>query len=291
MRSQADCDALVTAMKAGGYWDHVMAAGRELDRVKEWLLSFADPAAGRSADPRLAPDYPLFPGLDNRPWHEPGELEAVSVLEASAAMIRDEWAALPEEAYVRYTPPAMQREWRVHLFQYMGVAMPAAAQACPRTRELLPQLASVCLDYPWGDALLSVHVSDSHLRAHCSVDNLRVRCHLGLQVPPGCSIRVAGDTRQWQEGRVLLFEDCFEHEVWNHGDRARAILILDFWHPGLTIAEREAITAGFARAEVRSLFMWRRLQAAQSLPPAYPPHLREQVRRQEGNAALARYWS
>jgi aspartyl/asparaginyl beta-hydroxylase (cupin superfamily) len=238
-----------------------------------------------------APDYPLFPGLDNRPFHDAGELEATSVLEANAAMIRDEWASLPDDAYMRYAPSAMQSEWRVLLFHYMGVAMPASAQSCPGTRRLLPQLPSVCLAYPWGDALFFVHVSDSHLRPHCSVDNLRVRCHLGLQVPSGCSIRVGKEIRQWQEGRVLLFEDSYEHEVWNRGDRTRAILILDFWHPGLSLAERDAITAGFARKEVRSLFMWRRLNAAQSVPQDYAPHLEAQVRHQEDDAARSMYWS
>jgi len=45
-----------------------------------------------------------------------------------------------------------------------------------------------------------------------------VRCHLGLRVPPQaerCWIRVDGEICRWQEGRCLLFDDTYEHEVLN----------------------------------------------------------------------------
>jgi aspartate beta-hydroxylase len=173
----------------------------------------------------------------------------------------------------------------------MGIAIPAAEGRCAGTRALVRALPDVCLDYPWGDALLSVHASDSHLRPHCSVDNLRVRCHLGLQVPPGCSIRVGDETRQWEEGRALLFEDSFEHEVRNRGERRRAILIVDFWHPDLTAVEREAVTAGFRKAQVRRLFMWRRLQVAQGDLAPLRTHLEAELVRQDNDPDIARYWS
>jgi aspartate beta-hydroxylase len=84
----------------------------------------------------------------------------------------------------------------------------------------------------------------SRLRAHTHIDahrgptNLRVRCHLGLDVPEGdCAIRVGADTRRWTEGRCLVFDDYFEHEAWNHTDEDRLVLIVDLWHPGLSETE------------------------------------------------------
>jgi hypothetical protein len=36
---------------------------------------------------------------------------------------------------------------------------------------------------------------------------------------------------------VLVFDDSFEHEVWNHGDSVRIVLFMNFWHPCFTPAE------------------------------------------------------
>ncbi len=45
------------------------------------------------------------------------------------------------------------------------------------------------------------------------------------------SVRVASETLLWQEGKILLFDDSYEHEVWNDGETPRAVLIIDLWHP------------------------------------------------------------
>ena len=49
----------------------------------------------------------------------------------------------------------------------------------------------------------------------------------------GRSIRVGDEVRTWVEGRCLLFDDSFEHEVWNDADEERLVLIVDVWHPDL----------------------------------------------------------
>lgn len=78
----------------------------------------------------------------------------------------------------------------------------------------------------------------THIAAHRGPTNLRVRCHLGIEVPSGdCAIRVAGETRYWEEGRCLVFDDFFEHEAWNHTAHDRIVLIVDLWHPALSPSE------------------------------------------------------
>ena len=212
-------------------------------------------------------------------------------MERNVEMIREELATLDDTDCVRYAPAAMHRLWMVHLMHFMGVAVPSASGRCVRTRALVADLPRVCLTYSWGDALFSVHSSDSHLRAHCSADNLRVRRHLDLKVPAGCSMRVGRETTSWQEGRALLFQDSYEHDVWNRGEDRRAILIVDFWHPDLTATEIEALVAGFCKSEVRSQFLFRRVQAAQPAPTALMQLLATEVARQDLRPEIARYWS
>ena len=57
--------------------------------------------------------------------------------------------------------------------------------------------------------------------------------NLMVEVPAGCGIRVGGEARTWERGRALVFDDSFEHEVWNDADAERVVLLLRFWHPDL----------------------------------------------------------
>ncbi|TKS87329.1 Aspartyl/asparaginyl beta-hydroxylase [Collichthys lucidus] len=78
-------------------------------------------------------------------------------------------------------------------------------------------------------------------------ENLRergeLRMHLGLVIPKhGCRIRCTDQTREWDEGKVLIFDDSFEHEVWQDADSYRLIFIVDVWHPELTAYQRQTLS-------------------------------------------------
>ena len=54
-------------------------------------------------------------------------------------------------------------------------------------------------------------------------------------------MRVGPETRNWSDGKVLIFDDFYQHEVWNDSDRTRMVLVLDVWHPELTPSQIAAI--------------------------------------------------
>jgi beta-hydroxylase len=58
-------------------------------------------------------------------------------------------------------------------------------------------------------------------------------CHLGLQVPESGSVRmnVGPETVGWAEGETLVFDDTYEHEVWNDTDGTRIVLLVQFERP------------------------------------------------------------
>lgn len=74
----------------------------------------------------------------------------------------------------------------------------------------------------------------THVWPHTGPTNCRVRAHLGLVVPGGAEIRVGNTTKTWEEGKFIIFDDSFEHEVWHNGPSYRLVLIVDLWHPELT---------------------------------------------------------
>ena len=58
-----------------------------------------------------------------------------------------------------------------------------------------------------------------------------MRLHLGLETNRDCGLRVANETRGWEEGKTLIFCDAVEHEAWNRGTTTRTVLLLDFKNP------------------------------------------------------------
>jgi hypothetical protein len=122
------------------------------------------------------------------------------------------------------------------------------ANVAPRTRAFLqaevPDAVKLC-EMGGGEVILSMLKPHSRITPHCAPTNLRLTAHLGLKVPAAgagvraasseddCKISVGGEWRQWEEGKVLLFDDSFEHEVKNDTDEVRIVLLIRFFHPDL----------------------------------------------------------
>ncbi|XP_055374605.1 aspartyl/asparaginyl beta-hydroxylase isoform X2 [Condylostylus longicornis] len=93
-----------------------------------------------------------------------------------------------------------------------------------------------------GQTKFSIMDEGTHVWPHCGPTNCRLRAHLGLKVPSGTKIRVAKDLKTWEEGKFLIFDDSFEHEVWHNGTSPRLVLIVDIWHPDLSESERKSLS-------------------------------------------------
>jgi len=283
---------VIAALRRGGYYDRIMSAGPGLDRVKAYLRAWTGERP-QDRDAVQRPHYPLFPGLRHEPFHDPRDFPATAILEREFPAIRAEALALDEAAQLDYTSAAKMQtgagSWTLYLFHHMGVEVESVARRCPKTLAVINSLPRVCTEYAWSDTVFSAMKGGTHLHPHCSTDNLRVRLHLGIVVPEGCLMRVAGETRTWEEGKVLAFEDSFEHEVWNRSTHRRVVLIVDLWHPDLTDVEIRALTALFGKSEVRSLFLEERIGLTPS-PESYLRHIRSALATQDGSPAVREFW-
>jgi Aspartyl/Asparaginyl beta-hydroxylase len=111
---------------------------------------------------------------------------------------------------------------------------------------------------PFGYAFFSTLHSQSSIKAHTAPMNFRLRIHLPLSVPlsapdaterPTCGMRVGNVVREWTKGKSLVLDDSFEHEVWNDTAERRVLLLVDVWHPDVTLQERQEIIAMFQDAK------------------------------------------
>jgi hypothetical protein len=179
----------------------------------------------------------LYPHLESHPWYDPSDFALATYLESNHEAIRNEILGLESSKFHRETERIKRSgDWDVVFLYERGQRRDEVCKACPVTTrgiESYPAMRTVA-----GLIYVSRMRAGTHIRAHRGPTNLRVRCHLGIKVPEGdCALRVGDQTRQWHEGRCLVFDDYFEHEAWNHTDQDRIVLIVDMWHPGLSVTE------------------------------------------------------
>ncbi|KAM7369559.1 hypothetical protein PAMP_010876 [Pampus punctatissimus] len=189
-------------------------------------------------------------GLKAQPWWTPketGYTDLVKTLERNWKTIRDEALAvmdqntglfLPEEENLRE-----KGEWGQYTLWQQGRKAGNACQGVPKTCSLLERYteATGCKR---GQIKFSVMQPGTHVWPHTGPTNCRLRMHLGLVIPKqGCRIRCTNQTREWEEGKVLIFDDSFEHEVWQDAESFRLIFIVDVWHPELTSHQRQTLSS------------------------------------------------
>jgi aspartate beta-hydroxylase/beta-hydroxylase len=133
---------------------------------------------------------------------------------------------LKRETYISGTVDP-DRDWRVFmLLSTLGIPRKNQAK-CPRTTALVRQVPGVI------QAFFSILDPGKSIPAHCGPWLGYLRYHIGLRVPANNppSIRVKDQIHTWEEGRSVVFDDSWEHEVYNKSDGIRVVLIVDFLRP------------------------------------------------------------
>ncbi|MEV5242991.1 aspartyl/asparaginyl beta-hydroxylase domain-containing protein [Streptomyces cinnamoneus] len=185
----------------------------------------------------------FIPGLSETAWWDNERFPWITNLESAAEGISAEFEALGGLAGKRtVSKPAELADkgrWSAHYLYYAAKAYPRNLKACPTTVGTLEPIPGALGS---GMTYFSVLDPGTHIAAHTGYTNAHLRCHLGLVTPKGPCIRVGDETREWQQGKAFVFDDSFEHEVWNNSNEGRAVLLFDIWHPELTKVEIQAVS-------------------------------------------------
>lgn len=205
--------------------------------------------------------YPFLPADEffdrlHFPW--------LSAIEAQTDAIRTELLALladPGEAlrpYVRmgegmpdtiWSPLDNKLDWGACFLWEYGEPNQPVLDRCPVTAAALAAVPGARIPGRAPSVFFSMLKPHTRIPPHTGVTNTRAIVHLPLIVPAGCGFRVGGETRRWEEGRALVFDDTIEHEAWNDSDDLRAVLIFDVWNPHLSERERDLLVRYFASAD------------------------------------------
>jgi beta-hydroxylase len=193
--------------------------------VGEWLLDRLDRLVARASR------------LGNPAFFSPDDFLWAYGLEANWGAIRKE---LDEVLARRDDLPNFQDistdqatitdddRWKTYFLYGFGFRSDANCARCPETTRLVEAVPGM------KTAMFSILAAGKHVPDHCGPYKGVVRYHLALKVPEPrerCRIRVGDEIVTWEEGRSLIFDDTYEHEVWNDTDDERVVLFLDVVRP------------------------------------------------------------
>ena len=118
--------------------------------------------------------------------------------------------------------------WKTFFLFGYGFKTRLGAELCPQTAALMEQIPGMTT------AMFSILSPRKHILDHRGPYKGVLRYHLGLIVPEdaeSCRIRVGEDFRHWREGESMVFDDTYNHEVWNDTDETRVVLFVDVLRP------------------------------------------------------------
>ncbi|MDQ8045750.1 MAG: aspartyl/asparaginyl beta-hydroxylase domain-containing protein [Solirubrobacteraceae bacterium] len=181
--------------------------------------------------------------VGDTPFYDDAQFPWIEEIEAHWTEIRDELEAVLGD---RESIPAFQEvstdqkslsdddRWKTYFLFGFGHEVPEHLAECPRTAELLRSIPGM------KTAMFSILAPGKHIPPHRGPYKGVLRYHLGLVVPDPADrsrIRVDQEIRHWLPGKSMVFDDTYEHEVWNDTTGERVVLFVDVVRPLTGIAK------------------------------------------------------
>lgn len=209
--------------------------------------------------PMQRPKFFYFPGLPDLPFDDSMlhpwarqladafpeiRAEALEMLQQASGDFRPFVELQPNDRMDNYVAgDSPDAAWDAYFFYRRGRRFDEHHARCPRTSAALESIDLCRIPGQAPEILFSALRPGSTILPHRGVTNTRLVMHLPLVVPDSCALHLEGFAPHvWREGELVMFDDTYLHEAWNHSSSTRVILLMDCWNPHLTEVERLAIT-------------------------------------------------
>lgn len=175
--------------------------------------------------------------VGNPPFFDPARFDWTRTLEENAPAIRKELdALLPRQAQLPNFQDISRDQrhltqddgWKTFFFYAYGRRGDGNCSRCPVTTRVIESIPGM------KTAFFSILAPGKHIPPHRGPYKGVIRAHLGLLVPEPrerCRIQVHDQVAHWEEGKVMVFDDTYVHQVWNDTDGVRVVLFLDIVRP------------------------------------------------------------
>lgn len=200
----------------------------------------------------------------------------VPMLETATPQIQQELEGVlrkPEDipAFHQLSPDqkkiSKEDNWKTFALNVFGQPVSENCAQCPETASVIAAIPGV------QNAFFSILAPQYHIPPHKGPTRALIRCHLALVVPRDadqCWLRVDDERCHWREGEVLLFDDTYEHEVYNNTDEQRVVLFMDIDRPMNWLGSfvngallRLLKMSTYVKTPMRNLARWNRDKAAE----------------------------
>lgn len=194
-------------------------------------------ARGLWGHPLQRPVSRYVPGLTSKPWHDKQDYPFIAHLEAGYHDIKNELLYNLESRPHLFTEEQenlhVGGDWTELRIRSSGYGFTKHTEFFPKTMKHIHEC---------GQDFTSIKFSaiqpGTHIRTHTGPSNERLRVHLTLLHSGGAKIRVGTEWHTWIQGKAIIFDDSWEHEVIHTGSDMRVVLIMDIWHPELPESQR-----------------------------------------------------
>ncbi|WP_277963985.1 aspartyl/asparaginyl beta-hydroxylase domain-containing protein [Pseudomonas sp. RIT-To-2] len=175
--------------------------------------------------------------VGNTPYFDPAIFAWATSLQAQSAAIRAELDAVLENTDAIPSFQQISKDqarltqddhWKTFFLYGYGYRIDGNCERCPITAQAIESIPGMYT------AFFSILSPGKHIPPHRGPYNGLLRVHLGLIIPEPaerCRIEVGGETRHWQAGQCLVFDDTYKHQVWNDTEGRRVVLFLDVQRP------------------------------------------------------------
>ena len=190
-------------------------------RLTRWLSAYQSRQS-------LVPDTP-FVGNEHFPFLKEFE-DRWEEIQAEVREVLKFRAQLPgfQEVSPDQYRIATADNWKTLFLYGFGSKLETNCKQAPVTADIIGRSGKI------HTAFFSILAPGYHIPAHTGVTKGILRAHLGLIIPEErekCRIRVGEQFMNWEEGKVFVIDDTYDHEVWNDTDEERVVLLLDFNRP------------------------------------------------------------
>ncbi|KAL3913809.1 MAG: hypothetical protein SGILL_006346 [Bacillariaceae sp.] len=232
--------------------ERVLTSWRLLDQEyyrKEFVGT--DPAVDHKDMVQECHSY--VPGLSIKPFWDTSKFDWAQYLESQYPDIRKEFDAVTKNM------DKLQQEgnniwagaltddassygtgWKTLVLMNRGQWDPVNANLFPKTAKAVHKSG-----VPATEVFFASMAGPSEIMTHTDFTNFVLTSHLALDIPCSgenkCRLTVGGETNQWINGNVYVFDTSLLHDAINESDNMRYILMVRLWHPDLTQVEREAL--------------------------------------------------
>jgi aspartyl/asparaginyl beta-hydroxylase (cupin superfamily) len=202
------------------------------ERIVQWTIAVGErilvPVERFIGRRSLVGDATFFP-VERFPWVEHVEANW-TVIREELERVLDDHAGLANFQDISKDQIEITDDdrWKTFFLYGYGFEAKLGVEMCPQTAELMRRIPGMTT------AMFSILSPRKHILDHRGPYKGVLRYHLGLIVPKdaeACRIRVGEDFRHWEQGESMIFDDTYNHEVWNDTDETRVVLFVDVLRP------------------------------------------------------------